>query len=88
MSILTQGDAQKCMGLVQAVAGTLPLTVMEVECITTFDPAGAPAEQIEDTCPAPKSAATKKACERRGRHRSFNADPNNASRAPASTVRG
>ena len=78
MSILTQGT--QAYALVQAVAGTGPLTVMEVECITTFDPAGSPAEQIEDTCLSAKERSYKKGLRTPGQASlGLNADPNNAS---------
>ena len=47
MSILTQGT--QIFALVPPVSGTGPYTVLEVEHATSFDPGGAPAEQIEDT---------------------------------------
>lgn len=78
MSILTQGT--QAFALVQAVAGTGPLSVMEVECITTFDPAGSPAEQIEDTCLSAKERSYKKGLRTPGQASlGLNADPNNPS---------
>ena len=58
MSVLTQGT--QAYILVPAAPGTGPLTVMEVECITTFDPAGSPADQIEDTCLSQKERRYRK----------------------------
>ena len=78
MSVLTQGT--QAYILVQAVAGTGPLTVMEVECITSFDPAGSPAEQIEDTCLSAKDRSYKKGLRTPGQASlGLNADPNNPS---------
>ena len=78
MSVLTQGT--QAYILVQAVAGTGPMTVMEVECITTFDPAGSPADQIEDTCLSQKERRYKKGLRTPGQASiGLNADPANAS---------
>ena len=87
MSILTQGT--QAYALVQAVAGTGPLTVMEVECITTFDPAGSPAEQIEDTCLSAKERSYKKGLRTPGQASlGLNADPNNASHVAGALLEG
>ncbi len=78
MSVLTQGT--QAYILVQAVPGTGQLTVMEVECITTFDPAGSPADQIEDTCLSDKDRRYRKGLRTPGQASiGLNADPTNAS---------
>lgn len=48
MSILTQGT--QVFALAPPLTGTGPLTVMEVECATAFNPGGNPADPIDDTC--------------------------------------
>ena len=78
MSVLTQGT--QAYILVPAAPGSGPLTVMEVECITTFDPAGSPADQIEDTCLSDKDRRYKKGLRTPGQASiGLNADPTNAS---------
>lgn len=78
MSILTQGT--QVYALVPPATGTGPLTVMEVECATAFNPGGAPAEQIEDTCLSSKERTYKKGLRTPGQASlTVNADPNNAS---------
>jgi len=56
-------------------------TVGEIECITSFNPGSAPADQIEDTCLSEKSTRTYKKGLRTPAQASLtlNADPNNAS---------
>ncbi|MCO7575350.1 MULTISPECIES: phage tail tube protein [Pseudomonas chlororaphis group] len=78
MSILTQGT--QVYGLVPPITGTGPSTVMEVECATAFNPGGAPAEQIEDTCLSSKERTYKKGLRTPGQASlTVNADPNNGS---------
>ncbi len=78
MSILTQGT--QIYALVPPASGTGPLTVMEVECATAFNPGGAPADQIEDTCLSSKERTYKKGLRTPGQASlTVNADPNNAS---------
>ena len=78
MSILTQGT--QVFALVPPLSGTGPYTVMEVECATSFDPGGAPADQIEDTCLSAKERSYKKGLRTPGQASlGLNADPNNAS---------
>lgn len=78
MSILSQGT--QIYALVPPLTGTGPMTVMEVECATSFDPGGAPAEQIEDTCLKAKERSYKKGLRTPGQASlGLNADPNNAS---------
>ncbi|GFM89345.1 hypothetical protein PSCICO_47440 [Pseudomonas cichorii] len=78
MSILTQGT--QVYALVPPVSGTGPLTVLEVECATAFNPGGAPADQIEDTCLRSKERTYKKGLRTPGQASlTVNADPANAS---------
>lgn len=78
MSILTQGT--QVYALVKPVSGTGPLTVMEVECATAFNPGGSPKEQIEDTCLSSKERTYKPGLRTPGQASlTINADPNNAS---------
>lgn len=78
MSILTQGT--QIYALVPPLSGTGPRTVMEVECATSFEPGGAPAEQIEDTCLVAKERSYKKGLRTPGQASlGLNADPNNPS---------
>ena len=78
MSILSQGT--QIYALVPPLSGTGPMTVMEVECATSFDPGGAPAEQIEDTCLSAQERSYKKGLRTPGQASlGLNADPNNAS---------
>lgn len=78
MSVLTQGT--QVFGLVPPITGTGPSTVMEIECATAFNPGGAPAEQIEDTCLSSKERTYKKGLRTPGQASlTVNADPNNAS---------
>ena len=78
MSVLTQGT--QIYVLVPPFSGSGPLTVMEVECATSFDPGGAPADQIEDTCLSDKNRRYKKGLRTPGQASlGLNADPNNAS---------
>lgn len=78
MSILTQGT--QIYALVPPLSGTGPYTVMEVECATSFEPGGAPAEQIEDTCLVAKERSYKKGLRTPGQaSMGLNADPNNPS---------
>ncbi|NQD55804.1 phage tail protein, partial [Pseudomonas sp. CM25] len=48
MSMKAQGA--QLYALVRPLSGTGPRTVMEVECLTAFNPGGSPADQIDDTC--------------------------------------
>ncbi|WP_426134891.1 phage tail tube protein [Pseudomonas sp. PWP3-1b2] len=78
MSILSQGT--QIYALVPPVSGTGPMTVMEVECATSFDPGGSPAEQIEDTCLSAEERSYKKGLRTPSQASlGLNADPNNAS---------
>ncbi|AGZ36527.1 MAG: phage tail tube protein [Pseudomonas sp.] len=78
MSILTQGT--QVYALVPPATGTGPLTVMEVECATAFNPGGSPKEQIEDTCLSSKERTYKPGLRTPGQASlTINADPNNAS---------
>ncbi|ETK39500.1 MAG: phage tail protein [Pseudomonadales bacterium RIFCSPLOWO2_12_60_38] len=78
MSILSQGT--QIYALVPPLSGTGPMTVMEVECATSFDPGGSPAEQIEDTCLSADERSYKKGLRTPGQASlGLNADPNNAS---------
>lgn len=60
MSILTQGT--QIFALVPSLAGSGPYTVLEIEHATSFDPGGAPAEQIEDTSLNAAERSYKKVC--------------------------
>lgn len=53
MAILTQGT--QLFALVPTVADPTKLEVMEVECITAFNPGGNPADQIETSCLSKKT---------------------------------
>lgn len=78
MSILTQGT--QVYALVPPLTGTGPLTVMQVECATAFNPGGSPKEQIEDTCLSSKERTYKPGLRTPGQASlTINADPNNAS---------
>ncbi|NIF15631.1 phage tail tube protein [Pantoea sp. Cy-639] len=78
MSILTQGT--QVYALMPPLTGTGPLAVTEVECATAFNPGGAPAEQIEDTCLSSTSRTYKKGLRTPGQASlTINADPNSAS---------
>lgn len=78
MSILTQGT--QVYALAPPASGNGPRTVMEVECATAFNPGGAPAEQIEDTCLSSKERTYKKGLRTPGQASlTVNADPNNTS---------
>ncbi|SDS41923.1 Phage tail tube, TTP, lambda-like [Pseudomonas prosekii] len=78
MSILSQGT--QVYALVPPLSGTGPMTIMEVECATSFDPGGSPAEQIEDTCLSAQERTYKKGLRTPGQASlGLNADPNNAS---------
>jgi hypothetical protein len=59
--------------------GSAP-SVVEVECATSFNPGGAPADQIEDTCLAANARAYKPGLRTPGQaSMTINADPENAS---------
>ncbi|KVV01760.1 MULTISPECIES: phage tail tube protein [unclassified Pseudomonas] len=78
MSILTQGT--QIFALVPALDGSAPYTVLEVEHATSFDPGGAPAEQIEDTSLEAQERTYKKGLRTPGTASlGLNADPTNAS---------
>lgn len=78
MSILTQGT--QVYALVPPTTGTGPLTVMEVECATAFNPGGSPKEQIEDTCLSSNERTYKPGLRTPGQASlTINADPNSAS---------
>ncbi|CAI8769918.1 phage tail tube protein [Pseudomonas serbica] len=78
MSILTQGT--QIFALVPPLTGTGPLTVMEVECATAFNPGGNPADPIEDTCLSAAERTYKKGLRTPGQASlTVNADPANPS---------
>ncbi|MBA6132818.1 MULTISPECIES: phage tail tube protein [Pseudomonas] len=78
MSILTKGT--QIYALVPSQSGGAPFTVMEVECATSFEPGGSPAEQIEDTCLSAQERSYKKGLRTPGQASlGLNADPNNPS---------
>ncbi|MFV3326710.1 phage tail tube protein [Pseudomonas sp. NY15372] len=78
MSILTQGT--QVFALVPPASGTGPLTVMEVECATAFNPGGSPKEQIEDTCLVARERSYKPGLRTPGQASlTINADPNSPS---------
>lgn len=78
MSILAQGT--QIYALVPPVTGTGPMTVLEVECATTFNPGGAPADSIEDTCLSSLVRTYQKGLRTPGdASLGINADPRNAS---------
>ncbi|MFL1556722.1 phage tail tube protein [Pseudomonas sp. O11] len=78
MSILTQGT--QVFALVPPLTGTGPKTVMAIECATSFDPGGSPAEQVEDTCLESQERSYKKGLRTPSQASlGLNADPNNAS---------
>ena len=78
MSMLTQGT--QLYALVPPASGTGALTVMEVEGITSFNPGGNPADQIEDPCLSETSRKYKKGMRTPGQATvGLNADPRNAS---------
>ncbi|QIH06544.1 MULTISPECIES: phage tail tube protein [unclassified Pseudomonas] len=78
MSILTQGT--QIFALVPPVTGSGPYTVLEVEHVTSFEPGGAPAEQIEDTTLDAQERSYKKGLRTPGTASlGLNADPANAS---------
>lgn len=58
MSILTQGT--QIYALVPPVSGTGAATVLEIEGVTSFNPGGNPADQIEDPCLSDTSRKYKK----------------------------
>ncbi len=78
MSILTQGT--QIFALVPSVTGSGPYTVLEIEHVTSFEPGGAPAEQIEDTSLNAQERSYKKGLRTPGTASlGLNADPSNAS---------
>lgn len=78
MSMLTQGT--QIFALVPPLSGTGAYTVLEVDHATSFDPGGAPAEQIEDTSLDATQRSYKKGLRTPGTASlGLNADPANAS---------
>jgi len=78
MSMLTQGT--QVYALVPTLPGPGPLTVMEVECATAFNPGGNPADPIDDTCLSDRTRKSKKGLRTPGQASlTINADPRNAS---------
>lgn len=78
MSILSQGT--QIYALVPPLTGTGPKTVLAIECATAFNPGGAPADQIEDTCLEDTVRSYKKGLRTPGQASiTLNADPDNAS---------
>ena len=79
MSMNAQG-AQLYALLPPANGGSGPKTVMEVECLTAFNPGGAPADQIDDTCLSDTDRKYKKGLRTPGQATAtILADPRNAS---------
>ncbi|EKT4484029.1 phage tail protein [Pseudomonas putida] len=78
MSMNAQGA--QLYALLPPVSGAGPKTVMEVECLTAFNPGGAPADQIDDTCLADTDRKYKKGLRTPGQATAtILADPRNAS---------
>lgn len=78
MSILSQGT--QIYALVPPLTGTGPKTVLAIECATAFNPGGAPADQIDDTCLEDTVRSYKKGLRTPGQASiTLNADPDNAS---------
>ena len=78
MSILTQGT--QVFALVPPFTGPGPKTVMAIECATSFDPGGSPAEQVEETCLEDQERRYKKGLRTPGQATlGLNADPNSPS---------
>lgn len=78
MSMLTQGT--QAYALTPPPSGPGPRTVMEIECMTNFNPGGAPKEQIEDTCLSSKERTYKGGLRTPGQATmTINADPRNSS---------
>ncbi len=78
MSILTQGT--QIYALVPPVSGTGAATVLEIEGVTSFNPGGNPADQIEDPCLSDTSRKYKKGlCTPGQATLGINADPRLAS---------
>ncbi|MDV2797007.1 phage tail tube protein [Pseudomonas aeruginosa] len=78
MSILTQGT--QIYALVPPVSGTGAATVLEIEGVTSFNPGGNPADQIEDPCLSDTSRKYKKGLRTPGQATlGINADPRLAS---------
>uniref|UniRef100_UPI0024481B96 phage tail tube protein n=1 Tax=Pseudomonas aeruginosa TaxID=287 RepID=UPI0024481B96 len=77
MSMLTQGT--QVYALVPPPSGSGPFTVMEIECATSFNPGGNPADQIEDPCLSETSRKYKKGMRTPGQATlGLNADPRTA----------
>jgi len=77
MSILTQGTQ---VFVLDKPNPTGPMSVLEVECATAFNPGGNPADSIEDTCLKDKNRTYKKGLRTPGQAAlTVNADPANAS---------
>jgi hypothetical protein len=78
MSILTQGT--KIFALVPPLTGSGPSTVLPIDCATAFNPGGAPADQIDDTCLEDLVRKSKKGLRTPGQaSMTILADPQNAS---------
>ena len=78
MSMKAQGS--QIYALLPPPAGTGPMTVVEIECLTGFNPGGSPADQIEDTCLADQDRKYKKGLRTPGQaSATILADPRNAS---------
>jgi hypothetical protein len=78
MSILTQGT--KIFALAPPLSGTGPSTVLPIDCATAFNPGGAPADQIDDTCLEDTVRKSKKGLRTPGQaSMTILADPRNAS---------
>ncbi|KPY63644.1 Uncharacterized protein ALO93_03725 [Pseudomonas amygdali pv. sesami] len=78
MAILTQGT--QLFGLMPTIADPTKLEVVEVECITAFNPGGNPADQIEVSCLSKKSREYLRGMRTPGQASfSLDADPRNLS---------
>ncbi|KPW36932.1 hypothetical protein ALP45_01794 [Pseudomonas coronafaciens pv. atropurpurea] len=78
MAILTQGT--QMYALVPTTADPTKMEVIEVECITAFNPGGNPADQVEITCLSDKVRRYLRGLRTPGQASfSVDADPKNAS---------
>lgn len=78
MSILTQGT--KIFALVPSLIGGSAYGVLPIDCATAFNPGGAPADQIDDTCLEDLVRKSKKGLRTPGQASlTILADPRNAS---------
>jgi hypothetical protein len=78
MSILTQGT--KIFALVPSLTGGGASSILPIDCATAFNPGGAPADQIDDTCLEDLVRKSKKGLRTPGQASlTILADPRNAS---------